>query len=77
MLKIFDDQVVGKLREDREQLMNAGPSNWGIAKINAEPVITSVNDLRSRQKQMLGGYYLFSSCTRNIMNQYCICFRTR
>lgn len=51
MQKIFDEQVVGKLKEDRNQLMNAGPSDHN-SEINSH---ASIDELRSRQKQMLGG----------------------
>lgn len=55
MQKIFDEQIVGKLKEDRELLMNAGPSDWNIERLTADAYPTSVDELRSRQKQMLGG----------------------
>lgn len=55
MQKVFDDQVVGKLKEDREQLINAGPSEWSIERINADTSNSSIDELRSRQKHMLGG----------------------
>lgn len=55
MQKIFDDQVIGKLQEDRSQLMNVGPSEWNIGIIDDN--ITSVDKLRARQKQILGGKF--------------------
>lgn len=58
MQKIFDEQVVGKLKEDREQLMNAGPSDWGIERNFNDFSQAPIGDLRTRQKQMLGGKIL-------------------
>lgn len=52
MQKIFDEQVVGKLKEDREQLMNAGVSDWTS---DSRSGSGSIDELRARQRQMLGG----------------------
>lgn len=55
MQKIFDEQVVGKLKEDREHLMNARPSDWSGTTISTDITNSSIDHLRSRQKEMLGG----------------------
>lgn len=61
MQKIFDEQVAGKLKEDREQLMNAGPSDWNIERLSADAPSSSVDELRSRQKHLLGGKVFYNS----------------
>lgn len=61
MQKIFDEQVVGKLKEDRDQLMNAGSSNWSSAISTPEFTPSSIDELRTRQKQMLGGNYYYNN----------------
>lgn len=56
MQKLFDEQVlIGKQKEDREYLMTAGPSDWIVERTNDDFSGASVDELRSRQKQMLGG----------------------
>lgn len=56
MQKIFDDQVAYKLTEDRAQLMGDGSSEWNVERpSSSNNHNVSVDELRSRQKQMLGG----------------------
>lgn len=54
MQKIFDEQVSQKRMEERNALLGTGSSVWGDDDGAGSSSNVSIDDMRSRQKQMLG-----------------------
>lgn len=53
MLKIFDEQLTMKAMQERKDLFNASGSE--SVHSSTGPSYMSVDEIRARQKQMLGG----------------------
>lgn len=54
MKKIFEDQVIGKLNEDRHQIIGS-TSEWPSSSDQRSENSYSVTDLKANQKKMLKG----------------------